>query len=173
MFRFDTISVSINAVPEKIWEFVADINNWPLFSDFASNIEKVQDGEWIFHTSQGDVRVIEKFNRELLLLDTICIVSSGDEQFIPYRVVPNGEGSEIIMTNQQTDGVTDEEYAEQLTWMREELENIKRLWRYHETTSHILRPQQARDRAGIDRDGRQAAERLPGWVHPDCGKCEL
>ena len=101
---FDTISVSINAKPDKVWEFVADINNWPQFSDFARNIERVKDGEWVFHTSQGDVRVIEKFDREHLLLDTVCIVPSGDEQFIPYRVVPNGEGCELIMTNQQTGG---------------------------------------------------------------------
>lgn len=127
MFHFDTISVSINAKPDKVWEFVADINNWPQFSDFARNIERVRDGEWVFHTSQGDVRVIEKFDREHLLLDTVCIVPSGDEQFIPYRVVPNGEGCELIMTNQQTAGVSDEEYAEQLTWMREELENIKKI----------------------------------------------
>ena len=127
MFRFDTISVSINAKPEKVYDFVADINNWPQFSDFASDIEKVKDGEWIFHTSQGDVRVLEKFDKDHLLLDTVCIVPSGDEQFIPYRVVPNGDGSELIMTNQKTDGVSDEEYAEQVGWMKDELENIKKL----------------------------------------------
>ena len=127
MFHFDTVSVSITAKPEKVWEFVSDINNWPKFSEFASDIEKVKDGEWIFHTSQGDVRVIEQFDKEHLLLDHVCIVPSGDEQFIPYRVVPNGEGSELMMTNQQTDGVSDEEYAEQLRWMKEELEKVKEL----------------------------------------------
>ncbi|MFZ1487719.1 MAG: hypothetical protein WAS74_01705 [Candidatus Saccharimonas aalborgensis] len=60
-------------------------------------------------------------------LAILRIVPSGDEQFIPYRVVPNGEGSELIMTNQQTAGVSNEEYAEQLTWMREELKNIKKI----------------------------------------------
>lgn len=127
MFHFDTVSVSISASPEKVWDFVSDINNWPKFSEFASNIEKVTGEEWIFHTSQGDVRVFERFDREHLLLDHICIVPSGDEQFIPYRVVPNGGGSELIMTNQQTNGVTDKEYAEQVKWMKEELENIKKI----------------------------------------------
>jgi hypothetical protein len=58
---------------------VADINNWPKFSDFASNIEREADGEWVFHTSQVNMHVIEKFDRERMLLDTICIVPSGDE----------------------------------------------------------------------------------------------
>ncbi len=127
MLHFDTEPVSINAKPEKVWESVTDVNNWPQSSDFASNIEKVKDGEWIFHTSQGDVRVFEKFDRDHLLLDHICIVPSGCEQFIPYRVVLNGEGSELVMMNQQTPGVSDKDYAEQLKWMREELENIKKI----------------------------------------------
>lgn len=40
MFRFDTTSLSINAKPEKVWEYVADINNWPQFSNFAYCTER-------------------------------------------------------------------------------------------------------------------------------------
>lgn len=127
MFRFDTVSVSIAAPPQTVYDFVSDINNWPQYSDFASNIEKVKDGDWLFHTSQGDVRVLERFDQAHMLVDHVCIVPSGDEQFIPYRVVPNGAGSELIMTNQQTAGVSDEEYTQQLEWMKEELQNVKKI----------------------------------------------
>ena len=127
LFRFDTLSVSIAAKPQKVWEFVSDLNNWKQFSDFGKDLEQVSETEWIAHTSQGNVRVIPKFDREFLLLDTICIIASGEEQFIPYRVVPNGKGSELIMTNQQTASVSDEEYTEQLEWMHTELETIKKI----------------------------------------------
>jgi len=103
LFHFDTVSVSINAKPEAVWTYVSDLNNWKQFSDFGKNIEKVSATVWVAHTSQGDVRIIPKFDKDHLLLDSICIVPTGDEQFIPYRVVPNGNGSELIMTNQQTD----------------------------------------------------------------------
>ncbi|HLB66634.1 MAG TPA: SRPBCC family protein [Candidatus Saccharimonadales bacterium] len=127
MFRFDTISVSINVKPEKVWGFVADLKNWKQFSDFGKDLEQVNDDEWIAHTSQGDIKIIPKFDKEKLLLDSICIVPSGEEQFIPYRVVPNGEGSELIMTNQQTASVSDKDYVEQLQWMKDELNNIKKI----------------------------------------------
>jgi hypothetical protein len=127
LFKFDTASVSINASPEIVWEFVADLNNWKQFSDFGKDIEQVGQNEWLFHTSQGDVRVINKFDKEKLLLDQICIIASGEKQFIPYRVVPNGDGCELIMTNHQGATSTDEDYAQQLKWMREELENIKKI----------------------------------------------
>jgi hypothetical protein len=107
LFRFDTISVSIDAKPEKVWEFVADLNNWKQFSDFGKYLEKLNETEWIAHTSQGDIRVLPKFDRSRLLLDSICVIASGEEQFIPYRVVANGDGSELIMTNQQTSTVSD------------------------------------------------------------------
>jgi len=125
LFHFDTISVSIAATPEQVWQFVSDLNNWRQFSDFGKQLEQVSGAEWVAHTSQGDVRVIPQFDQAHLLLDHRCIIASGEEQFIPYRVVPNGTGAELIMTNQQTATVSDEEYHEQLRWMREELENIK------------------------------------------------
>jgi len=127
MFRFDTVSISINAKPEKLWEFVADLNNWKQFSDFGKNLELVSDAEWVTHTSQGDIKVIPKFDKAKLLLDHEVIIASGEKQFIPYRVVPNGGGSELIMTNQQTASVSDKDYAEQLRWMKNELNNIKRI----------------------------------------------
>jgi hypothetical protein len=127
LFRFDTVSVSIHAKPEAVWEFVSDLNNWKQFSDFGKNLEKISDTEWIAHTSQGDVRVIPKFDKDHLLLDSVCIIASGETQFIPYRVMPNGDGTELIMTNQQTASVSDAEYAEQLGWMRQELETIKQI----------------------------------------------
>lgn len=127
LYKFDTVSVSINSKPEKVWQFVADLNNWKQFSDFGKNLDQVDETQWVAHTSQGDVKVIPHFDKDRLLLDHECILANSDEQFIPYRVVPNGTGSELIMTNQQTDSVSDEEYAEQLDWMREELATIKKL----------------------------------------------
>jgi hypothetical protein len=127
LFHFDTLSVSINARPEAVWSFVSDLNNWKQFSDFGKNLEQVSEGEWIAHTSQGDIRVLPKFDKGHLLLDSICIIPSGEKQFIPYRVVPNGAGSELIMTNQQTATVSDDEYQEQLSWMKKKLETIKNI----------------------------------------------
>ena len=73
------------------------------------------------------MRVIPKFDKEKLLLDNIYIIASGDEQFIPYRVVANGYESELIMTNQQTASVSDVEHWEQLDWMKTELQTIKKI----------------------------------------------
>ncbi len=126
LHRFDTVSVSIMRKPEDVYEFISDLNNWPKFSDFAKKLENIQ-GKWITHTDQGDIEIIPHFNKKLLLLDSVCVLASGEEQFIPYRVVKNGEGSELIMTNYQGKTSSDEDYQQQLQWMKDELENVKRL----------------------------------------------
>ena len=106
---------------------MSDLHNWQQFSDFGKELEQVSKTEWVAHTSQGDVRVIPQFDEDKLLLDSVCIIASGEEQFIPYRVVANGDGSELIMTNQQTATVSDTDYAEQLRWMKNELATIKEI----------------------------------------------
>ena len=126
LHRFDTVSVSIMRKPQDVYEFISDLNNWPKFSDFAKKLENLQD-KWIAHTEQGDIEIIPHFDKKLLLLDSVCVLASGEEQFIPYRVVKNGEGSELIMTNYQGETSSDEDYQQQLQWMRDELENVKQL----------------------------------------------
>ena len=125
--RLDTVSVNINAKAEAVWEFIADVRNWKQFSDFSKNMERVGEDEWVAHTDdQGDVRVRTFFDAEHFTLDQICY-PNGDEQLIPYRIIPKGDSCELMMTNQQTAGVSDAEYKDQMHWVREELEAVKRL----------------------------------------------
>ena len=76
---------------------------------------------------RDSIEIIPHFDKKLLLLDSVCVLASGEEQFIPYRVVKNGEGSELIMTNYQGETSSDEDYQQQLQWMKDELENVKQL----------------------------------------------
>lgn len=127
LYKFDTITASINVPPEVVWEYVANLSNWKNFSDFGKDIEHIEGDIWIFHTSQGDVKVINHFDKERLLLDQTCILASGEEQFIPYRVVPNGTGAELMMSIFKGSTSTEEEYKEQIHWAEVELNNVKQI----------------------------------------------
>ena len=122
--RSDTVSVTIKAKPQDVYDFVSDINHWPQFSEFAPAVTQ-KESHWIVHSPQGDVILKTNFNRELLILDHEVTVPSGQKVLIPYRVVPNEKGSELIMTNFQAPGDSDKAYAEQMDWMKKELHTIK------------------------------------------------
>lgn len=122
-----TMAVTIKRKPEDVFNYISKLANWPEFSDFAANFEKVNDNEYLAHTSQGDIRVVALFDRKRLLLDTQCILPDGEIQTIPYRVVPNRNGSELIMTNFKPIKATKSEYEEQLYWMEIELKKVKEI----------------------------------------------
>ena len=72
-----------------------------------------------------------------MLLDTQCILPDGEVQTIPYRVVPNREGAELLMTNFRPINATKADYEEQLHWIDIELKKAKEYPR--QTYSELLR----------------------------------
>lgn len=125
--QLDTVSVAINQKPELVWRFIADVDNWKQFSDFSKDMEQIGDSEWVTHTVQGDIGVRLFFDADKFILDQVVNLPNGDEQLIPYRILPKGDSCELMMTNQQTKNVSNAEYAEQMGWIREELTTIKRI----------------------------------------------
>jgi len=124
--RSDTCSVSISAPPEFAWSVLANVADWPRFSPFALAVTQTSETTYTVTGPQGDVALRSDFDKDRLLLDHIVTLSDGTEVFIPYRVTPNHRGSELIMTNVKSPGDTDDEYDEQLGWMRTELNGAKR-----------------------------------------------
>jgi hypothetical protein len=122
-----TYAVTIKRSPKDVFDYISNLANWPEFSDFAANFERVTDREYIAHTSQGDIRVIAQFDADKLLLDTQCVLPSGEIQTIPYRVVPNQDGAELMMTNFKPISATTKDYQEQLHWMKVELNQVKNI----------------------------------------------
>ena len=125
--RLDTLSVEINAKPEDVWTFIAGVRNWKQFSDFSKNMDQIDEREWVAHTDQGDIHVYTFFDAEHLTLDQVVSLPNGDEQLIPYRIIPKPASSTLMMTNQQTTNVSDAEYAQQNGWIQQELDTVKKI----------------------------------------------
>lgn len=123
--RSDTYSVSIAAPPSFVWQALADVAHWPEFSPFALAVAPGAAGEYRVTGPQGEVVLTTRFDEERGLLDHVVVI--GEETvFIPYRVVANLAGSELIMTNVKAPGDSMDDYEEQLRWMRDELDGAKK-----------------------------------------------
>jgi hypothetical protein len=125
--RSDTISVTIRATPDEVFDFVSDVGNWPEYTDFAPRVEHIAGHLWLLDSPQGPVAMETHFNPEFGLLDATVTQASGEETFIPYRVVPNKGGAELMMTNFKSLNDSDADYREQVGWMRDELDGVKRI----------------------------------------------
>jgi hypothetical protein len=124
LMRSDTYSVSVEVPRLFAWKHMADVGAWRNFSPFVLAAEQIGDDLWRVTSPQGLTLLRTNFSEDLCLLDHTVYLEAGPV-LIPYRVVPNLSGCELIMTNFQSPGDSDAEYAEQVDWMRRELDGAR------------------------------------------------
>ncbi len=121
------ISVSIARNHRDVYEFVADPRNlgqWA--SGVGSRVEQI-DGEWVATTPQGPAKLRFVAPNALGVLDHSVRLPSGVEIHVPMRVIPNGPGSELVLTLFRQPEMTDEQFEADAAWVRRDLEALKAL----------------------------------------------
>ena len=94
-----------------VYNFICDPNNLPKWASGLNAAVKV--------------RFVER--NKFGVLDHYVSVGSGREVYMPMRVFPNGEGSEVLITVFRQPGVTEEKFVDDTQWVRRDLEALKEL----------------------------------------------
>ena len=122
-----TLTISIACHPRAVYEFVSNLENLPAWAKtFCRSVKRV-GSEWIVETPQGSVKMRIAGNNEAGILDHSVIPAPGVEVLVPMRVVPNGAGSEMLFTLFQLPGMSDEQYAEDLGFVEQDLRSLQTL----------------------------------------------
>lgn len=109
MNRAHTVSVGIDAEPEAVYKFASDPANLPAWAPgMVKSIEK-QGDEWVAQTVLGPATFRFAPPNELGVLDHDVEIAGG-RFHNPMRVVPNGNGSEVLFTLIQLPGVSDQQF---------------------------------------------------------------
>jgi hypothetical protein len=103
--------MTIERPPLDVYNFISDPKNLPKWASGLSAAVKV--------------RFVER--NKFGVLDHFVKVASGDEVYMPMRVFPNGEGSEVLLTVFRHPGTSEEKFAEDTHWVRRDLEALKEL----------------------------------------------
>jgi hypothetical protein len=120
------VSVSIARPPADVYAFASDPKNVPRWaSGLASAIRRVDD-EWIAEAPEGQVKVRFTPRNDLGVLDHEVVLPSGALVRVPMRVIPNGSGSEVVLTVFRRPGASDEELARDAQWVERDLNALKR-----------------------------------------------
>jgi hypothetical protein len=126
--RAITKSVSIQCDPRDAFTFLSNPENWPKWA--VVNIKSVtptSDPEWWNMTtahSAGQLRI--RANAEFGILDQDFVDAQARWE-VPTRVVPNGHGTEFMMTFFQPPSFTDRFFDEQIKLIDIELEQLKKI----------------------------------------------
>lgn len=122
-----TVSMAIERAPNAVYEYVLSPENLPAWATaFCRSIRKVGE-EWIAETPDGPMTVEFVRPNELGVLDHYVSPAPGVQVFNPMRVVPNGDGSEVIFTLFQPPDIPDDRFVEDARMVERDLTNLKRI----------------------------------------------
>jgi hypothetical protein len=125
LLKSRTLSVSLNCDPKRVYEFVSKPENLPKWAKMFCRSIKKSNGGWIVETPQGPVNVRFSKRNDFGVLDHYVSSAPGVEVFVPMRVVPNGSGSEVLLTLFQPAGMSGERFAEDIRWVEQDLHHLK------------------------------------------------
>jgi hypothetical protein len=125
MMKSRTISVSILAGPEQVYEYAGNPANLPKWAPgFVKSIAS-RDGQWIAETTMGEVTFNFAQRNAFGVLDHGVTLPSGESSSNPMRVVANGLDSEVLFTLFQQPPMTEAEFDRDTEIVRSDLEKLK------------------------------------------------
>lgn len=127
LFEARTLTVSIARCWQDVYDYASDPRNLPAWAGGFARAVRQDDRGWIVETSQGDVRLRFAEKNALGVLDHVVGTPSGEEVRVPMRVVPNGEGSEILFTLIRAPEMTDAQFDQDENAIASDLAALKEI----------------------------------------------
>jgi hypothetical protein len=126
------LSVSINQDFDHVYEFLSFPENFPKWaSGLAGSLRKVGE-EWIAKTPEGLMKVRFSEPNNFGVLDHWVSPSSEIEIYIPLRIIPNGNGCELILTLFRLPGMSAEKFSDDAEWVLRDLNAAKHILERHD-----------------------------------------
>ncbi len=120
-----TLSVSIACPPAAVAAFVADPRNLPQWAGgFCKSVR--QDGDrWLLETGEGEVGLKFTGPTGHGILDHLITLGPDLQVFVPMRVVPNEQGSEVLFTLFRGPAMTEERLSRDMALVSADLQMLK------------------------------------------------
>jgi hypothetical protein len=114
--------MTVSKPAKQVFDFFSDVKNEEIGGAIKS-VRKGEDGWWQFdHTVAGKGKMKMNPILDFGILDHE-FVGGGQEWKVYVRVIPNEEGSTTMWTFMRPDGLTDEQFQEQLKGFDLEVNN--------------------------------------------------
>ena len=124
--RAEVVHTSIVAPPPDVAAFLGDLARWPSWAPWIRSVSRTGERTWTLETEAGRMQVQLVEPNALGVLDHHVTLDSGRTVFNAMRVIPNGDGSELVMTIFQQPGVSTAEFERDVQAVRDDLARLKR-----------------------------------------------
>jgi len=119
------VSELIDRPAAEVYEYASDPANLPNWAPgLGSSVENV-DGQWFVETESGRVGVAFAERNKYGVLDHDVTLPSGEVIYNPMRVVPNGDGCEVVFSVRRLPDMSDDDFARDAGLVQADLTRLK------------------------------------------------
>ena len=119
------LSERIGRPADEVYAYASDPANLPRWAPGLGNSVEQVDGQWFVETPAGRVRVAFAPRNDFGILDHYVTLSSGEVIYIPFRVIADDSGSEVLFTLRRRPGMTDAEFEADVNAVVADLARLK------------------------------------------------
>ena len=123
--RSAVVHISILAPPKSVIAFLLDMENWETWAPWIHSVAPSSGGYWKLETEAGPMKIRFVEPNTLGVLDHEVTVASGMVVLNSMRVLPNGDGSELVMVVFQSPGVSAEQFDRDVKAVTADLARVK------------------------------------------------
>ena len=121
------ISESIGRPAAEVYDYVSDPAHLPEWAPgLGSSVENV-DGLWFVETPAGRVGLAFVERNEFGVLDHEVTLPSGDVIYNPMRVIPDGDGCEVVFSLRRLPGMSSEDFERDAGLVQADLTRLKQV----------------------------------------------
>ena len=121
------LSRHINRPAQAVYDYVSQpthITDWA--PGLGKSIERVDD-QWIVDSPMGRISVTFAPANDYGVVDHEVTLPTGETIHNPVRILPDGEGAEIVFTLRRQPGMSDEEFDRDMSAVLADLDTLKRI----------------------------------------------
>jgi hypothetical protein len=121
------ISESIDRPAADVYRSASDPANLPAWAPgLGSSVENV-DGHWFVETAAGRAGFAFVERNEFGVLDHEVTLPSGDVIYNPMRVIPDGDGCEVVFSLRRLPGMSSEDFERDAGLVQADLTRLKQV----------------------------------------------
>ncbi len=128
MLESRTISISINRNWNEIYEAVWRPKDFPKWASGLSKSSLSRDGDgWMAEGPEGSIRIVFTDHNAFGIMDHYVTLGDGSVIYVPMRIIPNGDGAEVLLTLFRQPSTSDAKFMADAEWIERDLLALKTL----------------------------------------------